>query len=210
VRILIAEDDIVSLRLLGSILRKWGYDVLSCSNGSEADQALQGNDAPKVAILDWMMPGKDGVEVCQGLRQRPQSRPVYVILLTARGLTEDVVAGLEAGADDYMTKPFYPEELHARLQVGLRIVDLQSRLADRVGELETALSRLKQLQGLLPICSYCKKVRDDKNYWQQIESYISEHSEAQFSPSPCPNCSDKAGRTQTDSIGPDSMGKEEI
>jgi DNA-binding response OmpR family regulator len=191
VRILIAEDDIVSLRLLGSALTKWGYDVLSCSNGAEADQALRGDDAPRVAILDWMMPGMDGVQVCQEVRRRPQSKPVYIILLTARGRAEDIVAGLEAGADDYVTKPFYPEELQARLQAGLRIVDLQSRLADRVGDLESALSRLKQLQGLLPICSYCKKVRDDKNYWRQIESYVSEHSEAQFSQSPCPNCSDK-------------------
>jgi sigma-B regulation protein RsbU (phosphoserine phosphatase) len=190
-RILIAEDDIVSRRLLGSALTKWGYDVLSCSDGAEANQMLQRDDAPRLAILDWMMPGIDGVRVCQEVRQRPQLKPIYIILLTARGRSEDIVAGLEAGADDYVTKPFYPEELQARLQAGLRIVDLQSSLADRVCELESALSRLKQLQGLLPICSYCKKVRDDKNYWLQIESYVSEHSEAQFSQSPCPNCSEK-------------------
>jgi sigma-B regulation protein RsbU (phosphoserine phosphatase) len=190
-RILIAEDDIVSRRLLGSALTKWGYDVLSCSDGAEANRMLQRDDAPRLAILDWMMPGIDGVRVCQEVRQRPQLKPIYIILLTARGRSEDIVAGLEAGADDYVTKPFYPEELQARLQAGLRIVDLQSSLADRVCELESALSRLKQLQGLLPICSYCKKVRDDKNYWLQIESYVSEHSEAQFSQSPCPNCSEK-------------------
>jgi len=190
-RILIAEDDIVSRRLLGSALTKWGYDVLSCSDGAEANQMLQRDDAPRLAILDWMMPGIDGVRVCQEVRQRPQLKPIYIILLTARGRSEDIVAGLEAGADDYVTKPFYPEELQARLQAGLRIVDLQSSLADRVCELESALSRLKQLQGLLPICSYCKKVRDDKNYWLQIESYVSEHSEAQFSHSPCPNCLEK-------------------
>lgn len=190
-RILIAEDDIVSRRLLGSALTKWGYDVLSCSDGAEANQMLQRDDAPRLAILDWMMPGIDGVRVCQEVRQRPQRKPIYIILLTARGRSEDIVAGLEAGADDYVTKPFYPEELQARLQAGLRIVDLQSSLADRVWELESALSRLKHLQGLLPICSYCKKVRDDKNYWLQIESYVSEHSEAQFSHSPCPNCLEK-------------------
>jgi len=190
-RILIAEDDIVSRRLLGSALTKWGFDVLSCADGAEANQMLQRDDAPRLAILDWMMPGIDGVRVCQEVRQRPQLKPIYIILLTARGRSEDIVAGLEAGADDYVTKPFYPEELQARLQAGLRIVDLQSSLADRVYELESALSRLKQLQGLLPICSYCKKVRDDKNYWLQIESYVSEHSEAQFSHSPCPTCLEK-------------------
>lgn len=137
-----------------------------------------------------MMPGIDGVRVCQEVRRRPQPKPIYIILLTARGHSADIVAGLEAGADDYMTKPFCPEELQARLQVGSRIVDLQLSLADRVCEMEEALSRLKQLQGLLPICSYCMKVRDDQNYWLQIESYISEHSEAQFSHSPCPKCSE--------------------
>src|SRR5206468_3096832 len=154
-RILIAEDDIVSRRLLGSVLTKWGFDVLSCADGAEANQMLQRDDAPRLAILDWMMPGIEGVRVCQEVRQRPQLKPIYIILLTARGRSEDIVAGLEAGADDYVTKPFYPEELQARLQAGLRIVDLQSSLADRVCELESALSRLKQLQGLLPICSYC-------------------------------------------------------
>ncbi len=190
-KILIAEDDIVSQRLLDAALSKWGYEVVSCANGVEADQILQSQDTPRIAILDWMMPGMDGVHVCQQARQRPQLKPVYIILLTARGRSEDIVAGLEAGADDYVTKPFYPEELQARLKVGLRIVDLQSRLADRVSELESALSRLKQLQGLLPICSYCKKVRDDQNYWLQIESYVSDHSEAQFSHSPCPKCLEK-------------------
>jgi phosphoserine phosphatase RsbU/P len=193
-KIVIAEDDIVSQRLLDAALRKWGYDVLSCANGLEADQILRSPDTPRMAILDWMMPGMDGVRVCQQARQRRQSKPVYIILLTARGRSEDVVAGLEAGADDYVTKPFYPEELEARLKVGLRIVDLQSRLAERVSELESALSRLKQLQGLLPICSYCKKIRDDRNYWLQIESYVSEHSEAQFSHSPCPKCLQKIAR----------------
>jgi sigma-B regulation protein RsbU (phosphoserine phosphatase) len=187
-KILVAEDDMVCRRLLEAALLKWGYDVLSCSDGVEAAQILQNEDAPRMAILDWMMPGIDGVRVCQEVRRRPQLKPIYIIMLTARGRTTDIVAGLEAGADDYMTKPFHPEELQARLQVGGRIVDLQLSLADRVCEMENALSRLKQLQGLLPICSYCMKVRDDKNYWLQIESYVSEHSEAQFSHSPCPKC----------------------
>jgi DNA-binding response OmpR family regulator len=187
-KILVAEDDIVSRRLLEAALLKWGYEVLCCSDGVEAVQMLQNEDAPRMAILDWMIPRIDGVRVCQEVRRRPQGKPIYIILLTARDRSADIVAGLEAGADDYMTKPFYPEELQARLQVGSRIVDLQLSLADRVCEMEDALSRLKQLQGLLPICSYCLKVRDDKNYWLQIESYVSEHSEAQFSHNPCPKC----------------------
>jgi sigma-B regulation protein RsbU (phosphoserine phosphatase) len=95
---------------------------------------------------------------------------------------------LEAGADDYLTKPFDPQELRARIKVGERILGLQTSLAERVTELEDALSRVKQLQGLLPICSYCKKIRDDQNYWEQVESYISKHTEAQFSHGICPDC----------------------
>jgi response regulator RpfG family c-di-GMP phosphodiesterase len=109
-------------------------------------------------------------------------------LLTARASREDKIQGLQAGADDYITKPFDPQELRARVQVGIRVLELQGALAQRVRELEEALSRVKQLQGLLPICSYCKKIRNDRNYWQQVEGYITEHSEAQFSHGICPDC----------------------
>ena len=96
--------------------------------------------------------------------------------------------GLDAGADDYLAKPFDRNELRARVQVGVRVVELQRHLAEHIKELETALSQVKQLQGILPICSYCKKIRDDQNYWQRVESYISDHSEAEFSHSICPSC----------------------
>ena len=141
-----------------------------------------------LAVLDWMMPGMDGLEVCRLARSRNKAQPLYIILLTARGRREDVVAGLHSGADDYLTKPFDQEELHARLQVGVRLMELQQSLAERVKELEIALSKVKQLQGLLPICSYCKKIRTDQNYWQQVETYLGQHSEAQFSHSICPEC----------------------
>src|SRR5207237_6416573 len=99
-----------------------------------------------------------------------------------------IVTGLTAGADDYIVKPFQRDELHARVRVGERLLELQATLADRVKELEAALARVKLLHGLLPICSYCKKVRDDQNYWQQVESYISAHSGVQFSHGICPGC----------------------
>jgi sigma-B regulation protein RsbU (phosphoserine phosphatase) len=188
VRILVAEDDAVARRMLRALLSKWGYQVSLCSDGAAAWKMLQATTAPPLAILDWMMPQLDGVEICQKLRALPHGRLTYVILLTARERGEDIVAGLEAGADDYVTKPFNKEELRARLNVGVRMVELQHHLAERVKELEGALARVKYLRGLLPICAYCKKIRNDQNYWQQVETYIAEHSEAQFSHSICPTC----------------------
>ena len=149
-----------------------------------------------MAILDWMMPGMDGTEVCRRVRQAPSTTSTYIILLTAKSSKEEVVMGLEAGADDYLIKPFDRAELRARLQVGVRVVELQRSLAERVAELEDSLARVKQLQGLLPICSYCKSVRDDQNYWQRVESYISNHSEVQFSHSICPPCYEKVVQPQ--------------
>ena len=199
-KVLIAEDETVSRRLLEATLVRWGYEVVVASDGVEAWEALQGDDGPSLAILDWMMPGMDGLEVCRRIRNRPSSTPPYLILLTAKGRREDIVTGLEAGANDYVTKPFNREELRARVQVGVRMVELQQSLADRVRALEEALARVKQLQGLLPICSYCKKIRDDQNYWQQVESYIAEHSQAQFSHSICPDCYEKLVKPELDQL----------
>jgi diguanylate cyclase (GGDEF)-like protein len=127
-RILIAEDDPVSCKVLEGFLNKWGYDVSVTKDGEEAWQVLQHEDAPQMAILDWMMPQTDGLEVCRRLRRRGPEPYVYVLLLTAKGQKHDVVEGIEAGADDYLTKPFDPGELHARLRAGRRILALQGAL----------------------------------------------------------------------------------
>ena len=189
-RILIAEDDPVSRCVLEATLVKSGHEVTVTTDGHQAWEALQ-RDAPAIAILDWMMPGIDGLEVCRRARAIQSPTPTYLILLTAKSDKGDIVQGLEAGADDYVTKPFDRKELHARINVGLRVSELQRNVADRIAELEAAITRVKQLQGLLPICSYCKKVRDDQNYWQQVDSYISKHSEVEFSHSICPPCFDR-------------------
>ena len=118
-------------------------------------------------------------------RPRP---PHPDLLLTAKGQPGDVVVGLDSGADDFVTKPFDRQELRSRLRVGERVLALQQGLAERVEELETALGQVKELKGLLPICSYCKAVRDDHNYWHRVETYITAHSSARFSHGICPGC----------------------
>lgn len=123
-RILIAEDEFVSRRILEATLVKWGYDVIVTCDGNEAWQVLQFKDAPKLVILDWMMPIMDGLAVCIKMRESPNCQSTYIILLTVKGQKEDIIRGLQAGADDYVTKPFDPEELHARIQVGLRMLEL--------------------------------------------------------------------------------------
>jgi CheY-like chemotaxis protein len=195
-----AEDDLVSQRLLRTVLTKWDYTPVVVNNGAEAWEILQRDDTPHLAILDWMMPVMDGVDVCRAVRALERDCPTYLILLTAKGRKEDIVAGLRAGADDFLVKPFDREELHARLHVGVRVVKLQAELSARVRELEEAISKIKTLQGLLPICCYCKKIRDDHNYWQQVEEYVALHSEAQFSHGVCPDCYEKVLKPQLDGL----------
>jgi sigma-B regulation protein RsbU (phosphoserine phosphatase) len=191
IRILIADDDPVTRRLLLAALVPPTYEPVEVSDGVEAYRALQSENAPSLAILDWLMPGMPGVEICRRVREEGGANPPYLILLTFRGRTADITAGFEAGADDYVVKPFEAQELRARVNVGVRIVGLQQKLAGRVAALEEALAGVKTLQGLLPICAWCKKIRNDGMYWQQVESYIAEHSDARFSHSICPDCREK-------------------
>jgi two-component system cell cycle response regulator len=134
-KILIAEDDPISRRLLESFLQKWGYEVISATDGVEALKILQGAGAPRLAVLDWMMPGMEGPDVCQRMREHPDWPYVYILLLTARSQKTDVLQGLESGVDDYLTKPFDSQELRARLHVGERILDLQESLLHAQEEL---------------------------------------------------------------------------
>ena len=143
-KILIADDDSITRRLLQTILSKWGYQVMIAQDGDEAWRVLQGEDAPKLAILDWMMPGLDGIEICRRARQRLDAPYVYILLLTSKIRKEDIVEGMEAGADDYLTKPFNRHELEVRLGAGLRILDLQEALLASADELTQARTRETQ------------------------------------------------------------------
>ena len=137
-KILIAEDDAVSRRILEAYLRKWGHDVVVTSDGAEAWNQLQRDDAPRLAVLDWMMPELDGVQVCQKIRAREHAPLTYVLLLTAKGETDDIVTALDSGADDYLTKPYNAMELRSRIGAGERVVRLHEQL-------ETANAALKRL-----------------------------------------------------------------
>jgi DNA-binding response OmpR family regulator len=193
-KILVAEDDAVTRRMLVVTLERLGWDVITAEDGNAAwrvFETLKGKDAPEIAVLDWMMPGIEGIEICRRLHTTPGFELVYIILVTSRGGKEDLSYGLAAGANDYVTKPFDPVELEARVRVGQRMVKLQRSLAARVTEVEAALAHVQRLQGLLPICSYCKKVRNEANYWEQVESYFTTHSDLDFTHSICPQCTEK-------------------
>src|SRR5262245_557356 len=191
-RVLIADDDAVCLRGLCGLMQSWGYEVVTADSGTTALSMLALPDAPRLALIDWEMPGLPGPDVCRKVRDCHSADSPYLILLTSRSSRSDVIAGLDAGADDYLVKPFDPGELRARVHAGARIVDLQSGLADKVAQLESALGTVRRLTGLLPICAYCKAIREDSDYWHRVEEFASEHADVQFSHGICPNCLDEA------------------
>jgi DNA-binding response OmpR family regulator len=144
VPIVIADDDPISRELLSSLAQKWGFRTIVTKDGREAMEALRAEEHPSIALLDWMMPEMDGLEVCQRVRQG--GKTIYIILLTARAAKENIVEGLRAGADDYLVKPYDKEELFARVQVGLRILDLHNTLVKRIAELEAATTENQRLR----------------------------------------------------------------
>ena len=190
-KLLIAEDELTVRTVLHKTLTKWGYEVIAVENGQEALHILRGADSPQLALLDWMMPEMDGIEVIRQVRAEESETHKYILLLTAKGETEDIVKGLDAGANDYITKPFNLAELQARVKVGERVTNLQSELSKRVVELQNALNHVETLQGLIPICMHCHKIRDDSDAWTKLESYIEVRSAAEFSHSICPDCLEK-------------------
>lgn len=188
-KILLAEDDPVSCLALESIAEPMGLEPIIATTGTQALASLtSSDDPPLVAVLDWMMPGIDGLDVCRAVRRAALPIEPYLLMLTARTAHQDIVSGLTAGADDYVAKPFSRVELEARIQVGLRLVGVQLQLRERVRELEESQAREQALRRLLPICAYCRKIRDDRNYWQMLEHYVAETAGVQFSHGVCPDC----------------------
>ena len=187
-KILIAEDDAPSRLTLRVLLTSLGYAVTEASDGDEAWRILGETEHPQLVLLDWMMPGIEGPEIVRGLRQRKSGKPYYAIIITSRSNKDSAARALDSGADDFIGKPFDNDELRARVAVGSRMNGLQNTLFATIKELRESLDRVKQLEGIIPICMYCKKIRDDQDGWNQLEQYITDHSEASFTHGICPKC----------------------
>ena len=185
--VLIVDDLPKNLQVLALLLDKAGYRVSMAMDGAQA-LAMIAQDPPELVLLDVMMPDMDGLEVCRKLKADPTTADVPVIFLTARAELQDLEEGFRIGAVDYVTKPFRGGELLARVGAHVGLRQSLERERDLRRSLETALAQVRSLSGLLPICSCCKKIRDDRGYWNKIEAYIEEHSDAGFTHGICPEC----------------------
>ena len=185
-KILIAEDDLISRKLLITTLEQFGHRVVAFENGLDAWNAY--NEIPyRVIVSDWLMPKLDGLDFCRRVRERPQTDYTFFVLLTANVHgKESYMEAMRAGIDDFLTKPLDRDQIWMRLRVAERILRYTTQIS--------------QLESMMPICSYCKKVRDDNNYWQQVETYIGQRTGANFSHSVCPSCYNQVVRPQLEKI----------
>lgn len=179
-RILIVDDERQNIKILTEFLHK-DYKIMAAKNGAQALKAVQGENLPDLILLDIMMPDMDGYEICRRLKENQITKNIPVIFVTAMTELEDAAKGFQAWAVDFIQKPLSPIIVKAR-------VDLHIKLYQTIRDLKEALSQVKKLSGLLPICMHCKKIRDDNGYWSQLEAYIGDNSEAQFSHSICQEC----------------------
>lgn len=181
--VLIVDDQPINLKVLLACLKDQEFKVRIAENGERALRALS-DEKPDIVLLDVMMPGMDGFETCRRIKANKATADIPVIFMTALDSVEDKVTGFDVGGVDYITKPFQQVEVIARVSAHIR-------LRKQKLELEQALADIKQLSGILPICSFCKKIRDDTGYWQQVERFIADHSDAIFSHSLCPTCKEE-------------------
>ncbi|SLM27986.1 Protein with response regulator receiver domain [Desulfamplus magnetovallimortis] len=190
-KLLVAEDNLTSGLYLQAVLEKIGYRADLAKRGDEALNYLINDPSVKIAILDWMMPGMDGVSICTEVKRHFADNPPYIIILTGKKSKDDIAFALEKGADDYITKPFDNIELKARLAVAERVVKYQEKLINSNLMLQKTLDQIKTLEGLIPICSHCKNIRSTEQTWVKLEEYIQKHSDARFSHGICPDCAKK-------------------
>ncbi|MBI3887167.1 MAG: response regulator [Opitutae bacterium] len=187
-KILVAEDDNIARLVLESALRKLGHEPVAARDGNEAWSLFCA--APgRVIVSDWMMPGLDGLELCRRVRAHKTDYVYFILLTSLSANTENRHAAVEAGVDDFLSKPIDQQELWMRLRVAERILQFTTQV--------------RELESFLPICGYCKKIRDDSNYWQQVESYFKQKQGTQFSHSVCPDCMERVIRPQLAALGLD-------
>jgi sigma-B regulation protein RsbU (phosphoserine phosphatase) len=185
-RVLCVDDDPATQLVLGGIIEDAGWQVESALSASDARRVLSANPDIEVVLLDWMLPDGSGVDVCRDLKASSEvSR--YVILVTVRAAPEDIETGLDAGADDYLVKPVSPVEVRARIRAGFRAVDTRRQLAERLAQLESAMKRVSNLESLLPLCMYCRRINSAET-WQSVEDYLWEHVDVRVSHGCCPEC----------------------
>jgi PleD family two-component response regulator len=186
-KILIVDDMPENISALAVALESEGFDIKTAAGGEQALEIVQ-NDSPDLILLDIKMNGMDGFETCLALKKSGATRDIPVIFLTVSKETETIVRGFTCGGVDYISKPFRQEEVCARVRTHLSLRALMTEKEKLIAELQQALAKVKTLSGLIPICSSCKKIRDDKGYWNQIETYIRQRSDADFTHSICPKC----------------------
>lgn len=199
-KILVVEDSKSTQIMLRQTLSEWGHEVICIDDGNEAFPLLEQDPEVSLVLVDWLMPAMDGIELVRRLRQREWGRYLYVLMLTVLDNRKNVIEAMEAGVDDYATKPINREELHARLKAARRIIDLEHQLAQRVVELEEHIQTIRQLKGLLPICSYCGKIRDEDNKWQPLDWYIHCETGTDFSHTICPVCYEKHVKPELEAL----------
>lgn len=185
--ILVVDDNPDNLRLLAKLLDEHHYKARVATSGAGALSTVR-KEAPDLILLDIMMPGMDGFEVCRKLRAEKHSAHIPIIFISAVNETIDKVKAFSLGGVDYISKPFQEDEVLSRVKTHLNLSTLQRQLEKKNAELQKALDEIRTLRGIIPICMSCKKIRDDDGYWQQLENYISDHSEAQFSHGICDEC----------------------
>jgi phosphoserine phosphatase RsbU/P len=191
-RVLCVDDDPATQLIIAGIIEDAGWRPESVSSATAARDLLASSPGIQIVLLDWMLPDGSGVDLCRDLKAAPGGAP-YVILVTVRGAPEDIETGLDAGADDYLVKPVSPVEVRARIRSGLRAVEAQRQLAERLAQLESAMQRVTSLESLLPLCMYCRRI-NSADTWQSVEDYLWDRVDVKVSHGCCPDCLSKLTR----------------
>ncbi|NBR84942.1 MAG: response regulator [Verrucomicrobia bacterium] len=194
-KILIADDDPIIRQVLMNLLSKWGYSVVPTTNGAEAWEVLQNDSSLRIGLFDWFMPEINGMELTRRIRDA-NIAPFYIMLVTARGGKDSLLDALEAGADDFVSKPFDKEILQARIKVGVRSVELQSYLIQRLSAAETAMQGVAQFKNFIPLCSVCGRAKDLNDQWHKLELPFQTGTGDTAFHLCCPDCREKISKVR--------------